>query len=113
MTYMDFSKTAPKTGAKNIILTMARYLIIILYVQTPSKQRKYYYTITHLSFNLFHCFFIRFKRKHSILHMFKNEFSEKKIRFELISNLHEYIIGDGFTNYFLIIMSREDLITSN
>lgn len=46
--------------------------------------------------------------------MFKNEFSEKKkIRFELISNLHEYIIGDGFTNYFLIIMSREDLITSN
>lgn len=45
--------------------------------------------------------------------MFKNEFSEKKICFEFILNLYEYIIGDGFMNYFFIIMSREDLIILN
>lgn len=69
MTYMDFSKTAPKTGAKNIILTMARYLIIILYVQTPSKQRKYYYTITHLSFNLSHCFFLSDLKENTVFNI--------------------------------------------
>lgn len=69
MTYMDFSKTAPKTGAKNIILTMARYLIIILYVQTPSKQRKYYYTITHLSFNLSYCFFLSDLKENTVFNI--------------------------------------------